>query len=362
METVRIRTPQSLLQLLPRLVGETTAPSLVALPFSAGRSGMPMVVDLPVGGAEDAVAHAIRSGSLGAEAVVLVACLAAPLGTDPLPLRDELVGVAERLEGRGIRTLELLAIAPDAWGDYAHPDVARGPLAELDLLDDPAPGVPAPVPLPGVPVGADGDAARAVAGWFEAMHRGDLDAARAAPVDALELAVALAPRLGEGPGALGVDPAKAAALAIALVDSPAMRDVAIELALDGSEAAAATLAELADPASPAGIASAERFMGVGSAPDVARLTDRLRRWTAIAEAAPLELRAPLLVIVGFLHFFLGRARTAGRCAELAMTIDPALTMAPLLRDIIDAKGAPDWVLRPQDPARPRQGSEGADAR
>jgi len=50
------------------------------------------------------------------------------------------------------------------------------------------------------------------------------------------------------------------------------------------------------------------------------------------------------VIVGFLHFFLGRGRTAGRCAELAMAADPALTMAPLLRDIVDAKGAPDWVL------------------
>ena len=69
-------------------------------------------------------------------------------------------------------------------------------------------------------------------------------------------------------------------------------------------------------------------------------------WSAIAEAAPLEARAPLLVIVGFLQFFVGRGRTAGRCAELAIAIDPTLTMAPLLRDIIDAKGAPDWVLRP----------------
>jgi len=50
------------------------------------------------------------------------------------------------------------------------------------------------------------------------------------------------------------------------------------------------------------------------------------------------------VIVGFLHFFAGRGRTAGRCAELAMAIDPDLSMAPLLRDIVDAKGAPDWVL------------------
>ncbi|MCR8671394.1 hypothetical protein, partial [Agrococcus sp. HG114] len=93
-------------------------------------------------------------------------------------------------------------------------------------------------------------------------------------------------------------------------------------------------------------AAAGRFLGLGHAPDADRLHDRLRRWSAIAEATPLELRGPLLVIVGFLQYFVGRGRTAGRCAELAMAVDPALTMAPLLRDIVDAKGAPDWVLGP----------------
>ncbi|MCR8671871.1 hypothetical protein NWP09_12065, partial [Agrococcus sp. HG114] len=138
METVKIRTPQSLLRLLPRLVGPVEPPSLVALPFSGGRSGMPMVVDLPERRSATAIARAIRAGSLGGDAVVLIACLASPLGAGPLPLAEELGRLARELARRGTRVLELLALAPDAWGDYAAPDGARGPLAELDLLDDPA--------------------------------------------------------------------------------------------------------------------------------------------------------------------------------------------------------------------------------
>jgi hypothetical protein len=362
METIRIRTPQALLQLLPRLVGEVAAPSLVALPFSDGRSGMPMAVDLPEDRSVEAAAGAIRAGALGAEAVVLIACLPEPLGAGPLPLQGELLGLAEQLEHAGIRILELLAMAPDAWGDYAHPDAARGPLAELDLLDDPAPGVPLPRRVPGVPEGDGGAAGQAVADWLEVLRRADVDAARSAPIDALELAVALAPQLGSGPGALGVDPARAAALATVLVDSPLLRDLAIELAIEGADAAAATLAASGDADPAAGDTAAGRFMGIGPCPDTERLHERLHRWSAIAEAAPLEARAPLLVIVGFLQFFVGRGRTAARCAELAMAIDPGLTMAPLLRDIVDARGAPDWVLRPDAAAVQRPGRRGADAR
>ncbi|MGM1028578.1 MAG: DUF4192 family protein [Actinomycetota bacterium] len=348
METVRIRTPQSLLRLLPRLVGPVEPPSLVALPFQQGRSGMPMVLDLPHRRSIPAIARAIRAGARGADAVVLVACLPAHLGAEPLPLRLELTRLADRLSDAGVRCLELLALAPDAWGDYAMPEGARGPLAELDLLDDPAPGVPQLPAIPGVPVGGDGPEARAVERWLDALDPVQLEAAAAAPIAALERAVELAARLGSGPGPLGIDPAKAAAVAIALVAHPMLRDLAIELAIDGVDAAAATLTAIDEHGSLAGDSAAERFLGCGPEPDADRLHERLRRWTAIAEATPLEWRAPLLVIVGFLHFFVGRGRTAGRCAELAIGADPALTMAPLLRDIVDAKGAPDWVLHPGD--------------
>ncbi|WP_072313048.1 DUF4192 family protein [Agrococcus sp. Marseille-P2731] len=343
METVRIRTPQALLRLLPRLVGDPGAPSLVALPFDDGRSGMPMVLDLPDEASAAGVARAIREGALGADAVVLVACLAGALGTDPLPLRTPLLRVVEQLEGLGVGTLELLALGPDAWGDYAHPAAARGPLAELDLLDDPAPHVAERAGIPAVPEG-EGDGGEAVARWLGTLGPGDLAAAASDPLAALELAVALAPQLAQSPGAVGDAPARAAALAIALVARPAVRDLAIQVAVDGVDAAADTLAALDDAHSPASDAAASRFLGIGPPPDVPRLHERLRRWSAIAVAAPLEARAPLLVIVGFLHFFLGRGRTAGRCAELASAIDPALTMAPLLREVVDAKRAPDWVL------------------
>ncbi|WP_343921311.1 DUF4192 family protein [Agrococcus citreus] len=355
METVRIRTPQSLLRLLPRLIGPTEAPSLIALPFERGRSGMPMVLDLPHDRSIAAIARAIRAGSRGADAVVLVACLEAPIGAAPLPLRSELDRLVDRLASVRLRCLEVLALAPDAWGDYASPEGARGPLAELDLLDDPAPGVPALPAIPGVPVFSDVPAARAVERWLDSIDPVHLEAAVDAPIPALERAVELASRLDDGPGPLGIDPAREAALAIALVAHPMLRDLAIELAIDGVDTAAATLAAIDEHGSLAGDTAAERFLGCGPEPDPERLHDRLRRWTAIAEVAPLEARGPLLVIVGFLHFFVGRGRTAGRCAELAMAVDPDLTMAPLLRDIVDAKGAPDWVLHVRPDSRLRPG-------
>ena len=45
----------------------------------------------------------------------------------------------------------LPADGPAAWGDYTHPDAARGPLAELDLLDNPASGLERPRAVPPVP-------------------------------------------------------------------------------------------------------------------------------------------------------------------------------------------------------------------
>lgn len=344
MEIVRIRTPQSLLGLLPRLVGTESAPSLVALPFSGGRSGMPMVLDLPGRRDVAVTANTIRAGMLGGDAVVLIACLDAPLGAAPLPLRIELGRVSERLGRWGVATLELLALAPDAWGDYAHPDGARGPRAELDLLEDPLPGVPVPAPIPGVPCDDHSAAMQAVVDRLARLEHADLAVARADPIAALERAVALAPRLAAAPDASDDAPTMAVAIASMLVESPALRDLAIELAIDGVDAATKTLAAIESGTPLAIDAAANRFLGMGPSPDPGMLHDRLRRWAMIAAAVPLELRAPLLVIVGFLQFFVGRGRTAGRCAELAMVIDPALTMAPLLRDIVDARGAPDWVL------------------
>ncbi|WP_347754111.1 hypothetical protein [Agrococcus sp. ProA11] len=344
METVRLRTPQSLLRLLPRLVGQDAAPSLAALPFTAGRSGMPMLLDLPGRRDVAVTANTIRAAMQGGDAVVLIACLDAPLGPGPLPLRIELRRVSERLARWGIATLELLALAPDAWGDYAHPDGARGPLAELDLLEDPLPTVPVPAPIPGVPGDECSAATSAVAEWLQQLGPADLEAAHADPIPLLERAVALSTSLDGASEALDREVARTVALASMLVGSPAMRDLAIELAIDGEAAATATLAAI-ERGSPLAVeAAANRFMGTGPAPDPAILHDRLRRWAAIAAAVPLEARAPLLVIVGFLQFFVGRSRTAGRCAELAMAIDATLTMAPLLRDLIDARGAPDWVL------------------
>jgi len=233
----------------------------------------------------------------------------------------------------------------------------RGPLAELDLLEDPAPGLAAPTGAPAVPEGDAGEGAQAVSRWLALLEPRDVAAAGADALAALELATALAPQLALPPGAAGDAPARAAALAIALVARPSVRDLAIEVAVDGVEVAAATEAASGDPDSLAAHAAAGRFLGIGPAPDPLRLQDRLRRWSAITAAAPLEARAPLLVIVGFLHFFLGRGRSAGRCAELAMAIDPALTMAPLLRDIVDAKRAPDWVLGERDAQVPPLGGQ-----
>lgn len=345
MDTVRISTPQSLLRLLPHLVGTPEPPSLIVLPFTEGRSGMPMTLDLPdpgcPGDAFDGCAIAIDRGAPHADALVLIAVVVAPIGSGSLPLRDELRALAGRLEEGGWHVRELLVLGPDAWGDYTHPDAARGPLAELDLLDNPASGLERPRAVPPVPERADGPHLAAVDAHLDTVPTPALHAAMAAPIEALELALDQVQRLGSGGGALGVDPARAVALAVLLVQLPHYRDVAIDVALDGVDRARESVD---DPDGPAAERAAERILGIGPAPDPERLHDRLDLWSAIAAATPLDHRAPVLVIVGFLHYFLGRARTAVRCADLAQALDPALTMAPLLRQVVDTKLAPDWVL------------------
>lgn len=345
MERVRIRTPQSLLSLLPRIAGEAEPGSLVVLPLRQGRSGMPMAFDLPGRSEVAAVAAAIRRSAPEADAVVLVACLAEPIGAGPLPGASAERALIAAIDAAGLGVLESLALAPDAWGDYAQPQGARGPRAELDLLDDPAPGVPVPPSVPGLP-SPDAEAQARVDAALDLLDDATWEAALDDPLPAFERALALATGLADGGRTgLGVDPADAAALAIALVQRPVDRDLAIVAALDGPAAA-----DLDDED------AAARMLGRGPAPDADRVLEALRAWTAIAGATPLELRAPLLVVVGFLHFALGRGRTAGRCADLAIAADPTLTMAPLLRDLVDARGAPEWVLASRAQAMPSRPS------
>ena len=224
--------------------------------------------------------------------------------------------------------------------------------AGLDLIDDPVPGRPLPPRIPGMPRGLDPARAEPwrVRACLEDLARADLEAAVDAPIETLERAVALAHDIAGPASPLGIVPAHAVALAIELVQRPRDRDLAIQAAIDGTDAAAATLAIGTDLAALDEARPHERFLGEGEAPDADRLRNRLERWTAIAEAAPTDARAPLLVICGYLHFFLGRGRTAARCAQAAIDLDPELTMAPLLLQVVDAKGAPDWVVRDLRPA------------
>lgn len=341
MERVRIRTPQSLLALLPRIAGPVEPDALVVVPLARGRSGTPMTLDLPEPATAAALAAAIRRGAPEADAVLLVASLAAPIGAGALPGAAGERALVAALEAERLGVLESLALAPDAWGDYARPASARGPRAELDLEDDPVPGAPLPPEIPGIPVGDDVAIARLDAA-LDALEPTAVAAAADDPVPAIEAGLAAAPLLASGGrSALGIDRAAGAALAVALVHRPALRDLAIVVAIDGPEAQAAGDA-----------AGAARMLGEGPAPDHGRVLAQLKAWTALAAATPVEDRAPLLVIVGFLHFALGRGRTAARCAEQAAAIDPGLTMAPLLRDLVDARGAPTWLReRTARPAR-----------
>jgi hypothetical protein len=317
----------------------------------------------------------------------------APAAEPGPPHRRFLGAVIERFRFSGYRVRDALCVAGDAWGSYLDPDCP----AEGRSLDDIA-GSEALGEVPQLARSRFGDVAqwaalpvvdlatkervarklRELARAFErsgapaAGYAADnaaacADAGRTASdhadagLTAAEADVALALGLDE-PARVHDLPAvlelilahdvarlddRAAAFVIAISRSPAIRDVvmlqwAFDLAtgdrvLDDAESfAAGTPAESLD--------SGVLMLGQGPRPDPERVDAAIELLKAIAARAPRPDRPPLLCMLAWLNWALGRSSVAHLFVTAAQEIDNRYGLAELLRTVLDRGMLPEWAF------------------
>jgi hypothetical protein len=260
--------------------------------------------------------------------------------------RDLLDALAQAGRRAGLRLKDALCVAADGYGSLLDPELPPSgrPLEEL-----PAPtGLPplldltAATTLEEVPeedqrrflarvrrsARASGRSGRSVEGILTAPD----------PVSALERALDLD----------GVDPVPVPVLA-ALADLPVLRDLMLLQIgwgpVFGAEVLARTLLPDAEPLEPDDASGLAFCGGDMPRPDPDRVDRAVELLRLTAAHLPERHRAPLLTMLAWLHWSLGRGSVAGRLVDAARAIDPAYGLAGLLARMLGAGMLPEWAYR-----------------
>lgn len=332
MQIVRASSPQQLLLALPHLAGSGIARSVLLVPFHGSRAGMALRCDIPtlprgsLAAWADRLVDAVLMTEPDALAVAVVTD--AVVGAGALPHRAIVRAVVAASRRAGLPVRARLCQAADAWGDYEVPGAARGPLAELELTG----GMPfvAPTAAPRVPADAPEPRRLAVARALEEVaSSGALRDALHDPVVPVELALQSAVLAPEQ-----------AAIVLALVQDPSLRDATTCQLLDGL--AAGVAAHALQRGEPTDVDPA-RLLGVGPAPDRARVERGVGLLEHVVAVAPAGMRAAPLVMLATLHWLVGRAGTASACVDAALDDDPAHGMGLLMATVLGAGMLPEWI-------------------
>ena len=362
------------LALVPALAGYRPRQSLALVLFRGNRTAGVMRYDLPEPHAVEAMASTTIGLACKVDRIDGIAILVytdAPFRDDssgpdagPIAWHELVAALEKRAHVCGLRVVEALCVADDAWGSYE--DGEARPIAEVHERE-------ADLPLP-VPTGDQG------AGAFlpevdlaekERMARALLtiddvaEALLAAPPDAEVADVPSLARLD--PRALAAiqalddlpelledallwDPedldAFSGAALLWCLRRPALRDVALQQwAGDIHAGELALFAQLRWEAGedyPAELGA--RFCGEGPRPDphrVHRARDLVRR---IAASAPREARPGPLAAAAWLSWALGGSTHAGWYAEQALEIDGAHGLSQIVLSMCAASHLPEWAF------------------
>lgn len=348
---VRARTAADLLALVPALVGMPPHESLVLVVFRRARTMGALRLDLPPASAAaelagPAVGMVCRLD--GADAVVPVVYTDRPFH-EALPDARRLLeplSVAARRAGLAVK--DALLAAADGYGSLHDPALPEGgrPLADLrepaglpPLLDVDAEATLADVPdearrrfLARVRRCADGT------GRSGRTLEGVLT--RADPVGAVERALDLE----------GAEP-RCVPLLAALAERPALRDlVLLQIGwgpVFGTVVFDRTVLGLGGPLGPEDDVALAFSGGDMPRPDPARIERAIEMLRCTAAHLPEQHRAPLLTMLAWLHWSLGRGTIAGRLVDAAARIDPEYGLADLLARMLGAGMLPEWAYRPE---------------
>ena len=400
---VKAARAEDFLAIVPRLVGFAPKDSIVLVAFRGRRTCGAIRFDLPGTKTAASVTDETMPDDTNAEfhrrvATTIVGTLSKIPGVDavvPVVYTDErfadsariprgpFVGsVIDRLRYSGFRVRDALCVAADGWGSYLDdtcPPSGR-PLAAitdspvlvgLPADDAQADAVEQGAVLPSVTLFRAERVARLVRRFAELIDGDtalgdtalDNTAARYAQINrAIGLPSWREP--GEVESLLGtpaafeailrhpcgdLDPV-VAAFVIATVRSPAMRDVimlqwAFDLETGVRVLRDARRFALGAPADE--LDSAVLMLGEGPRPRPERVLSAIETLKAIAALAPRALRPPLLCMLAWLNWALGRSSLAHLFVRAAEDIDPNYGLAEVMRQVLDRGMLPEWAFADQ---------------
>lgn len=358
------------LALVPALAGYRPQRSLVLVLFRGKRTAGVMRYDLPDPGEVEAVASttiglACKVDRVDGFAIVVYTDDRLQTGPGaPLAWTELVDALALRAHVCGMRVVEALCVATDAWGSYT--EGAARPIAEVAAREA---GLPLALPaddqgsgasLPEADLAEKERVARALVAIddaaavflaappdFETQARPSLST-----LDPRALAAMIAlddlPELFED--VLSWDPdaldAFSAAVLLWCLRRPALRDIALQQwAGDihtGEVALGAQLRWQEGEEYP--VELGERFCGEGPRPHPARLhraRDVVRR---VAAAGPRSDRPGPLACAAWLSWALGGSTHAGWYAERALEIDAEHGLAQIVLSMCTASHLPEWAF------------------
>jgi hypothetical protein len=397
---IKTPTASDFLALVPRLVGFPPTESIVFVAFRGRRTCAAIRFDLPPESTPVDPHRRIATSMVGvlsklggADAVVPVVYTSDGFLSEPAAAGDpashgapphaDFVGtVLERFRFSGFLVRDALCVAADGWGSYLDPDcpAAGRPLAEI--ADS---GVHEAIPaavrdrlgdieewsaLPRVDLATKERVARklrTIAAGLGRVRaaRDDRGVGRCTDAeridDEVDRDVLLArwklddlPQYAE---ACLLDSAEGiadddAALLIHVAQSPALRDVLMlqwafdletgDRVLDDAERFAAGEPVLS-------LETAPLMLGEGPRPDVARVECAVTLMKRLTASAPRASRPPLLCMLAWLNWALGRSSVADRFVGEAEVIDPRYGLAEVLRAVLDRGMLPEWAFLLDDP-------------
>jgi hypothetical protein len=373
------------LALVPALAGFHPRRSLALVLFRKKRTAGVMRLDLPTDTdpvdrdayASTAIGLACKVPDVdGVAVVVYTDAVYRSAGDDPLITGSAIVDALEtHAHACGLRLVDALCVASDAWGSYLDPDLPPEgrPLTEISSR---AADLPLPAPaedqgtqlaLPVVGLAQKERVARALRAIEDCSARllCDVDAppptggsdrrGRPGSVRALDPRAIVAlealddiPQLFEDAltsSAEDDDPFASAALIWCLI-RPALRDVALSQWCDGIEAGDLALAAQLEWQRGADYPEdgARRFLGEGPRPDPARLKRARDLVRVLAACTPRDLRPGPLAALGWLSWALGQSSHAAWYSDRALEIDPEHGMSQIVRTLVHAGHLPEWAF------------------
>src|SRR4051812_5968011 len=323
---VRARTAADLLALVPSLVGMAPQRSLVLVVFHGSRTMGALRLDLPAPEAVgDLAGHAVGTVCRldGADGVVPVVYADGLFATAIGPARALLDPLGTAARRAGLRVKDALCVAADGYGSLLDP--------ELPVSGQPLEELPEPSGLPPL---LDIDAATAIDDVPEEDRRRFVARVRRSAtasgrsgrtVDGL---LSAADPVGALERVLDLERADRLPVPVlaALADLPVLRDLVLLQIGWGPVFGAAVLARTVLPADePLGPEEAAGLAFCGGdmpRPDPDRVERAIELLRLTAAHLPEQRRAPLLTMLAWLHWSLGRGSVAGRFVDAARAVDP----------------------------------------